>query len=372
MAEQVSAAVKIGPRQTELDEFPMPEIPDDAGLLKVEAAGICGSDVNSYPRESRNGGPHIMGHENVGFIAKLGKQAARRWGVKEGDRVALEEYLPCGHCEYCRGGDFRLCYETDIHNTPGAARYGTTPLSVPPSLWGGFSHYLYLHPNSVFHKVPAHVPAEQAAMALPMGNGWQWAYVEGGVTPGKIVLVQGPGQQGLGCVIAAREAGAGCIIVAGRSRDTSRLEVARRLGADYTVDVDAEDLRQRVDEITAGRGVDVVIDVAAASEATVLPALDVLSKKRGTLVVAAGRMDGEITNFPIGIVKLKYLNVKGARGHSYQSVEMALGVIASGKYPLNLLCSHQFGLPDVDRALRTASGEGDPDPIHVSVIPWKA
>jgi len=368
MAEKVIAAVKVGAQQTELREFTLPDVPEDAGLLKVEAAGICGSDVNSYPRPLKTSA-HIMGHENVGFIAKVGKYAAKRWGVKEGDRVALEEYLPCGHCEWCLSGDFRLCYETDIHNTPNAARYGNTPINVAPSLWGGFSQYLFLHPNSVFHKVPSHVPAEQAAMALPLGNGWQWAYTEGGVSPGKTVLIQGPGQQGLGCVIAAKEAGAGCVISAGLSRDKKRLEIARKLGADFTIDVETEDLRERIAQITSGRGVDVVIDVAAATAATVIPALDVLHKKRGTLVVAAGTMEQKIDDFPLGIVKLKYLAVKGARGHSYQAVETALRMIASGKYPLRELTSHQFGLDSVDLALRTASGEGLPDPIHVSVVP---
>jgi threonine dehydrogenase-like Zn-dependent dehydrogenase len=368
MAGKVAAAVKIGPRQTELREFDLPDVPVDGGLLKVEAAGICGSDVRSYPRPVRNG-PHIMGHENIGIIAKVGRIASRQWGVKEGDRVALEEYLPCGHCEYCRAGDFRMCYETDIHNTPNAARYGSTPVTVEPALWGGFSQYLYLHPNSVFHKVPSHVPAEQAALALPLGNGWQWAYVEGGASPGKSVLVQGPGQQGLGCVLASKEAGASCIIASGLSRDTSRLELAKRLGADFTINVEKEDLRERVREITAGRGVDIVIDVAAATEQTILPAMDILNMKRSTLVIAAGNMNQTIANFPLGIIKLKYMAIKAARGHSYTTVEMALRTIASGRFPLAALCSHQFDLSHVDEAIKTASGEGLPDPIHVSVVP---
>jgi threonine dehydrogenase-like Zn-dependent dehydrogenase len=368
MAEKILAAVKIGAKQTEAREFALPDIPPDAGLLRVEAAGICGSDVNSYPRPIRRG-PHIMGHENVGFIAKVGKIASARWGVKEGDRVALEEYLPCGFCDYCRAGDFRMCYETDIHNTPNAARYGSTPIDVPPALWGGFSQYLYLHPNSVFHKVPSHVPADQAAMALPLGNGWQWAYIEGGASPGKSILIQGPGQQGLGCVIAAKEAGASPVIVAGLSRDTKRLEVARHLGADFTINVEKEDLCERVKEITKGRGVDIAVDVAASSEKTVSPAMDCLSMKRSTLVIAAGSTEQKINNFPIGTLKLKYMSVKAGRGHSYNCVEMALRTIASGKYPLHEMCSHKFDIKDVDLALRTASGEGLPDPIHVSVVP---
>lgn len=368
MGQKVTAAVKIGPKHTEVREFDLPDIPADGGLLKVEAAGICGTDVRTYPTPSR-GGPLIMGHENVGIIAKIGAVATRHWGVKEGDRVALEEYLPCGHCEYCRAGDFRMCFETDIHNTPDAPRYGATPVTVAPALWGGFSQYLFLHPNSVLHKVATKVPAEQAALALPLSNGWQWAMVEGGVGPSKSVLIQGPGPQGLGCVVASKEAGAACIIVSGLSRDASRLALAKRLGADFTVDVEKEDLRERVRHITGGHGINVVIDAAAATEQTILPAMDILHMKRSTLVIAAGGMGQTISNFPLGLIKLKYMAVKPARGHSYGSVEMALHTIASGKYPLGAICSHQFDLSRVDDALKTASGEGLRGAIHVSVVP---
>jgi threonine dehydrogenase-like Zn-dependent dehydrogenase len=133
--------------------------------------------------------------------------------------------------------------------------------------------------------------------------------------------------------------------------------------------VEKEDLRTRVREITGGRGVDVVIDVAAATEATILPAMDVMNMKRGTLVLAAGNMNQKIADFPLGIIKLKYMAIKAGRGHSYNAVEMALRTIASGKYPLGALCSHQFDLSHVDEAIRTASGEGLPGAIHVSVVP---
>lgn len=366
MAEQILAAVRLAPSQTELREFPMPDIPPEGGLLAIEAAGVCGADVHSYPRELPRG-PEIMGHENVGHIAQLGKIAAERWGLKEGDRVALEEYLPCGHCEWCRSGDYRVCPNWTQVDGQVVNHYGRTPMSVPPALWGGFAQYMYLHPNTVFHKIPAHIPAEQAALAIAFGNGWQWAYMDAGVRPGMTVVIQGPGQQGLGCVIASKEAGADCIIVSGLSRDAQRLEVARHLGADYTIDVEKEDFCERVREITQGEGAHVVVDVATGGPDTILPAIDVL-RRRGVLVVVS--LEGTVP-ISVGTVTRNRLTLKFVGGHSYQSVELALRTIASGKYPVHEVSSHQFRLDQVDLAIRSTGGVGEPGTIHATVLPGK-
>lgn len=367
MTDHVLAAVKVGPGRTELRELPVPEVAADAGLLRIEAAGICGSDVRSYPRPARHGQPHVMGHENVGRVIAIGADAARRWGVREGDRVALEEYLPCGTCAVCRSGEHRFCAETDIHRGGIAARYGSTPLDVPPGLWGGFSELLYMHPSSIVHPVSDGVPAELAALALPIANGWQWAHLEGAAGPGRTVLIEGPGQQGLGCVVGAKEAGAGLVIVAGTSRDRGRLEVARALGADHTIDVDSEDPVERTLELTGGKGVDLAIDTAAATDATIGAALGALRDKGGTVLVAAGSMEQTLARFPVGIVKRKYAAVKGVRGHSHAAVRKALEIIAGGAYPLGLVSTHVFGLEGVDLALRTAGAGGSA--IHVVVVP---
>lgn len=358
------AAVQTGANTTELREFRLPEIPTDAGLLRVIAAGICGSDISLYADGSR--GARILGHENIGVIEKLGDMARRNWGLTEGDLVALEEYIPCGNCEECRGGDYRLCAQTDF-TLKNVLRYGMTPIDRAPTLWGGYSEYLYLHPNSVFHRVPPGVPPRIAAMALPIGNGFQWAYFDGGAGPGKTVVVQGPGQQGLACVVAAKAVGASTIIATGLSRDAHRLEVAQRLGAHHVVMVDDEPLVDAVMRITNGAGADLVIDVSAGSAAEVIGGGLQILKKKGRLLSAA--MKGKPIDFDFDLLIAKRASAQGVRGHSYQAVELALDLMKRKTVPLELMSTHHFGLDEVDHALRLVGGEIEDRAIHVTIIP---
>lgn len=360
----VHAATTIGQLKTELREYPFPEIPPDAGILKIEAAGVCGTDWRMY---NADGPARIMGHENVGHIYKLGPIAEERWGLKEGDRVALEEYLPCGHCSLCRSGEYRLCEQTESRR-PGALRYGTTPISKAPSLWGGYSHFQYLHPSSVFHRLPENVPAELATLSLPLGNGFQWTYFDGGIGPGRTTLIQGPGQQGLACLVAAKAAGADCTIISGLERDKARLEIAKALGADYAINVEQEDLEACVNRATANRGVDVSIDTAGG-DSTLLKALQLTRK--GGLVLFAATPSTTPEEFHLNDLLARRLTLRPCRGHSFGAVELAIQHIASGRSPLHLMATHRFGLNDVDLAVRSVGGQGAPGAIHVTVLPWE-
>ena len=373
MAETALAAVNIGPGEFEVREFPLPDaIPDDAALLKIEACGICGSDLGGLRRRGGEGeggegrglfsrGPHIMGHENLGIVYRIGKAAAEKWKVREGDRIALEEYVPCGACEYCRSEDYRFCGERG-----GSIRYGSAPLTLWPSLWGGYSQYLYVHPNAIVHKVPSHIPAPQAAAFLPFGNGVEWAYNIGKVALGDAVWVQGPGQQGLACVIAAKAAGASSIIVSGLSRDRRRLEVAKLVGADHTIDVEQEpDVVARVLDYTGGEGVNVVVNVTGGGKGCVEQAITVGHKRKCNIVLAAAGQ--EMIN--VGRLGRKKIALMQANGHSYRSVELAIQFIASGKLPMDQIATHTFPMSRAREALEAVAGTGAPDAIHVSIMP---
>jgi threonine dehydrogenase-like Zn-dependent dehydrogenase len=371
-SQTLRAAVQIAPKQAEVQEFTLPDIPEDAGILRVLSAGICGADVPMYADSGKI--PRILGHENVGVIEKLGDLAAQRWGVKVGDYVALEEYLPCGHCQMCRSGEIRACEETNQQVHATALRYGSTKTTVWPGLWGGYSQFIYMHPRAVLHKVPAGVPPRMAAMALPLGNGFQWTFFDGGAGPGQTVVVQGPGQQGLACVIAAKAAGAKTVISTGLARDEHRLAVAKKLGADHTIAVDRENLKQRVMEISDGQGADLVLDVSAGGATEVINGgLDILKSRYGKLVAAAFKKKG-VDGFDLDMCIRKAATLRGVRGHSFQAVEMALALMKSGKVDLELMSTHEFGLEEVDQALRLVAGEirdkSGNGAIHVTINPW--
>lgn len=368
MREQVLAAVRTGPGTTELREFELPEVGDDGALMQVEVAGICGTDVKLYGTP-RSEAPVIMGHENIGVIARAGRTFADRKGVQEGDRVFIEHYVPCFKCEWCHRGEYRHCYATDWRVNPAALRYGYTSAENPPHLWGGFSQYMYLPWNAVVHKVPDGVSAELAGIVTPMSNGIEWALFDAGVGYQSSVLIQGPGQQGLSQVVACKQAGAACIIVTGTTRDAARLDVARALGADATIDVQAEDALERVLQITGGAGVDVGLDCTAGAGTTpVRLGVDALKRRGGTLVVQ-GEL-AEFPGFPLAQVTEKAVTIKSARGHSYRACELALAQLASERFPLGLLTTHTFGLEDVDLAIRSVGGQGEEGVIHVSLLPW--
>ena len=139
-AKTAKAQVLIGPRQLELQEFPLPEIGPDDGLLMMERCGLCGSDIEEYEGSLVKLGydkPMIPGHELVGKVVKVGEHAARRWNVRPGDRVAVEVHIPCMECRNCQSGRTNNCNGSPLVPHTGFGAYGVIATDVAPSLFGG-------------------------------------------------------------------------------------------------------------------------------------------------------------------------------------------------------------------------------------------
>ena len=119
------AIVQTAPKKLEMRELRVPDVTDDTAILRVEACGICGSDLEQYDGVLPVRLPLVPGHEPLGVIEKIGDTAARRWGVDVGDRVAVEALIPCGHCRDCRSGRYQLC-----RSRGGLFGYSYIPLEV--------------------------------------------------------------------------------------------------------------------------------------------------------------------------------------------------------------------------------------------------
>ena len=366
MTERVTAAIQTGPRAIELTEFARPDIGRDDALLRVEACGICGTDVEQY-RGDLEGTidlryPLIPGHEPVGVIDAIGPDASARWGLREGDRVAVEPFLPCGSCSYCLTGGYEHCNGWDRMMS-----YGFIGTDVAPTLWGGYATHLYLHPKAVVHRVPAGIAPETAVLFNPLGAGVRWGVTLPRTTIGSKVVVLGPGQRGLACAIAAKLAGASLVIVTGLTRDRHKLDLAVTLGADVAIDVEREDLVPRVRELTGG-GADIVVDVSAVATQPVVDAVDCV-RAGGTIVLGGvkGRM---VPSFPSDKIVLRGITVIGARGVTAPGYREALSIIDSGRVPVDQMRTHQFALADAELAIRTLSGEVErEDAINVVIRP---
>jgi threonine dehydrogenase-like Zn-dependent dehydrogenase len=353
--------VQTAPRKLEPMDIPLPEIDADSGLVRIEACGICGSDYEQFEGVLRTPMPAIPGHEPLGVIADIGDRAAARWGVEVGDRVAVETMLACHHCDPCLSGSYHLCDSRRI--------YSYIPLSDAPGLWGAYAQYMYLDPNAVIHKVDPTLPPEIAVMFNPLGAGFRWAVEMPNTGPGDTVLILGPGQRGLASVLACREAGASKIIVTGLEADAKKLELARAFGAHATIDVQNEDAKKRVQELTDGRGADVVLDVSSYAVEPVAQAVDYV-KMGGTIVLAGVKGFKEIPGFISDKVVMKEITIQGAIGVTRSGYANAIALLEARKYPIEKMHTHDFALEEAERAIRVLAREiPNEESIHSCLLP---
>lgn len=362
------AMVQTGTRQLEMREFPVPEIGDDDGLLKIEVCGICGSDWAQYQGEY-NGFvtfPVIPGHEPVGIIDRIGRNAARRWGVKEGDRVVVEPVLPCGYCKQCVAGRANTC--TGRGDGGVLPYYAYIPIDVAPTLWGGYADYLYLAPTAQVHRIDSSIEPNLAAMYNPLGSGVHWAIHNPGTQVSDTIVILGCGQRGLCSVIAARDAGCSLIVVTGLRRDQHKMELAKLYGAHHVVYADEVDVVAEIKKILP-EGADIVLDTTPSAPQSVAHAIDIAAPY-GTISLAGMKGSNLANGVNSDTIIHKSLRLLGTKGVPWRANEAAIRMIESRKYPLEKMHTHTIGLEDVDYALRLLAGEipGE-QAIHITIKP---
>lgn len=358
----VRAAVLEGVERMSVRSFELPEVGPDEALLRVELAGVCGTDYKYYHGKLEAPYPLILGHEILGRIAAIGERAAQRYGVRVGDRVEVEGSVPCWACEWCLTGNYRFCRSK--------RGYGTrTPITQPPGLWGAMAEYMYLAPGSIVHKMPEHIPTRAAAVASIVANGIYWLRTRGGVTVGDTVLLQGCGPQGLAATVIARESGARTVIVTGLARDAARLQLARELGADHTLVADREDVVARVKEITEGHLADVVLDVSGSPRA--IQTSVQCTRPLGTLVLGGLTGTGVETPMQMDLLAWNEIRLQGVYSKGAGSILPAIEFMATRgqRYPLERLISHVYPLEGAEEAIRSSGGQGGEGFVKAAVQP---
>ncbi|UCF95152.1 MAG: alcohol dehydrogenase catalytic domain-containing protein, partial [Desulfobacterales bacterium] len=311
-------------------------------LVEIESCGICAADPKIYygnayfAQVAYNNAPIVAGHEFMGRVAKLGPGAAAKYGLKEGDRAIAENIVPCGECYWCKRGQYNLC---DPHAVFGIVEYN-----------GGWAHHMLYPQNSLVHKVPENVSWADAAVIEPLAcalHGVNRARIQFGQT----VVVMGCGPIGLFMLQGAKLKNPRQVIAV--DLDDHRLEVARDLGADMTVNPSKEDAVAKVKAVTEdGIGCDVVLE-AAGSNKSVRSAIDML--RRGGRLMEFSVFAEEVALDWSIISDIKELEIIG--GHlGFHTYKPAIDFMARGLITSRGIASEPYPLQDFKKAIDISKG----------------
>ncbi len=302
-------------RSVELRESSIPEPSHKSVVVKIAGAGICGTDVHQYLNEHSwpISVPVIMGHEFSGIIQDVGKGVSN---FAPGDRVVCEtSAVICGECSYCRTGQYQYCEHRR---------------SFGQLLDGGFTQYVDV-PVHCLHRVPKNLPLHIAALTEPTCVSYNATVVHADIRPGKSVAVLGCGAVGLTCVQLAKMQGGYPIILTGLARDKTRLEMGKRMGADYTIAVDEDNLLEKINQIRDGLGIDVVIDLSGRNQ-SLRDAIHIV-RPQGQ-IIRAGWGPGAY-NFSLDPLVHKGVRLEGVFSHNWEIWNQSIRLMASGRLDLS-------------------------------------
>ncbi len=294
----------------ELADLPLPTVGRGEVLVRVEACGICGSDVHGYDGSTgRRIPPIVMGHEAAGTVEATGGGVAH---YSKGDRVTFDSTISCGECPYCKRGQINLCDNRQVIGV-SCGEYRRH---------GAFAEYVVV-PERIMYKLPGNISFNEAAMLEAVSVALHGVKVSP-VLGGETVLVIGAGMIGLLTLQAARAAGCARVFVT--DVDATRLKLASQVGADEVLHCSGAELVAEVMRLTGGNGVDIALEAVGRNE-TVGGAID-CTRKGGT-VTLVGNIMPEVT-LPLQKVVVKQLRLQGSCASSGEYPE-AIELIASGK-----------------------------------------
>jgi threonine dehydrogenase-like Zn-dependent dehydrogenase len=347
-----SAIFRGTERDFDLVEHPVEAPQPGALLLRMELAGICGTDVHMY--ETGTPKPMAFGHENSGMIIALGNDVTTDYSgrpIKEGDRIVPHPGA--------RGG---------------AYGFRSDPESGPPYHTGGYGQYLALsYPDSAIYRVDA--PANIAVLLEPLSIGVH-ALERARIHIGDTVVVQGTGAIGLLTIFLAARAGAVKVIAVGGPK--GRLEVAKALGADVCIDIEdvpnpADRVQRVLEETPRGAGADVVFECAGV-KAAITEGIDYL-RKSGTYCEAGAFVDtGGMTINPNTHFVLKDINLVAPYGSSREHFIRARAIMEKHQDQLGELVSHRMPLTRLQDAFGALLGRyhlDGRDAVKIAVDPWQ-
>ncbi len=353
MAESGRVAVFLGPHKDfQLREFPLPEIEPGAVLIKIGAANICGSDLHFWRGDMGAGreapGGSLMGHEMMGRVHTLGRGVTTDSlgrPLKEGDRVTYAYFYPCYKCPVCALGDSYACPYREA---------GAGPLGKPPYFTAAFGDYFYLRPRHHIFKAPDDLTDEMVAPVNCAASEVAFGLVKADVKFGETVVVQGAGGLGLYAAAIARERGASKVISIDGQR--ARLAMAKRMGADVTIDMTEyptpEARIQRVRELTGGLGADLTVGLVGFAPAF-LEALQMVRSGGRHLEIGSISQVDKIELAPAHIV-YRRINVIGVGVYDPWIIPKVLDFLVRTKdrYPFHEIVSNRYPLAEISRAFR--------------------
>jgi L-iditol 2-dehydrogenase len=320
----MQALVKYAPGvgNVELQEVAEPVCRDNQVKIEVSHCGICGTDVHVYHDRFRNYPPVILGHEFSGKIVEVGSAVEH---FRLGQRVTVLGAMTvvCGRCRFCRQGKFMFCPE----------RRG-----MGHGVNGAFARYAVAREEQLF-ELPDDLPTEQGALIEPFAAAVHAVCEMSELRLGETVLVSGPGPIGLMC-LKLLVAGGLRTLVAGAGADSTRMELAARLGAARVVNVEREDLCAVVEEETDGYGVDLALECAGVAESAANCLKAVRPLGRLTQVGHFGRG----IMLPYDLVAFRQIRVTGSVGYTADSWRRSLQILAEGRVELADLITHRLPL----------------------------